>query len=338
MVLRVCQRILSDHHAAEDAFQATFLVLARKARSIGKQSSLSSWLWQVAYRAALRARRTSTRDALPPLPNEGPPGQRDSEPSELVARRELHLIVLEEIQRLPEKYRVPLILCVLEGHGYGEAADELGRPRGTLSAQVTRGKELIRKRLARRGWAVPSSFVGLWLAETARAQVPLALVPSVLKFAAAGRVSLSCGSETIVALANGVMREMALSKLKWVCAVVVVAAGTGLWGMNFLHSQQPNRVVPPPPAAPGPGTADVAHAFEGKAIRVEGKNLKQRSGAEILLDPEVKTLGSRTFIVGHSTSSGRLWIPVEDVTAIAEYKDLAELRKVWKDLDAGEPK
>jgi RNA polymerase sigma factor (sigma-70 family) len=333
MVLTVCRRVLGNNHAAEDAFQATFLVLARKAGWISKRSSLASWLWRVAYRIALRARQTSGTIRLQPLPDEDIHARGLDDPAELVAQRELGLVVLEEIQRLPEKCRAPFILCVLEDRDYRTVAAELRRPLGTVSAQVTRAKELLRKRLQRRGWTLPTGFIGFWFASSAPASVPHTLVSAVNKLSVGTHGVASGAPEAVVVLAKGVMRDMTMSKVQWACVALVTVAATGLWGVSHLQSQPvplppavyvPQDVIPAATASP----ATFAPAFQGKALRVELKGLK-----EILVDPEVKMLGTRTFIVGERVSregGGKLWIPIEDVVSIGEFKDLNDLKKYWK--------
>jgi hypothetical protein len=137
--------------------------------------------------------------------------------------------------------------------------------------------------------------------------------------------------ETVVVLAKGVMRDMTMSKVQWACVVLVTVAATGLWGVGHLQSQPaplPPAVYVPQDVIPAATPAFALPAFQGKALRVELKNLK-----EILVDPEVKMLGTRTFIVGERVSregGGKLWIPVEDVVSIGEFKDLNDLKKYWK--------
>src|SRR5437870_178675 len=136
MVLGVCRRVLRDVHAAEDAFQATFLTLVRKAGSISKREAVGSWLYKVAYRIALRAQtqaatRALREKTLEELPDVTAPG----DVAETVAQQEMHSALEEEVQRLPEKYRTPVILCYLEGRAYEEAAQQLGWPKGTVATR-----------------------------------------------------------------------------------------------------------------------------------------------------------------------------------------------------------
>src|SRR5208283_4994999 len=151
MVQRVCRRVLGDAHDAEDAFQAAFLVLARKAGAIRHRSSVGGWLYEVAYHLALRgranaARRRKHERQAPEMSPPNPLSERE--------REELQTMLDEELHRLPEKYRTPLVLCYLEGKTNTQAAEELGWPAGSMSSRLTRARELLRDRLAGRGVAL----------------------------------------------------------------------------------------------------------------------------------------------------------------------------------------
>src|SRR5262245_25753291 len=168
LVLNVCRRVLHDSADAEDAFQATFLVLARKAGSIGHSQALAGWLHKVAYRVALRARAGATRrrareqtgldlDAVPAREGGAPP----------VGWRELRPLLDQEVSRLPERYRVPVILCYLEGKTYDEIARQLGCSRGTVGTWLARARDLLRRRLTRRGLVVSAAVLAAALVEQA---------------------------------------------------------------------------------------------------------------------------------------------------------------------------
>src|ERR1700730_830761 len=163
MVLSLCRRLLGNRHDAEDAFQATFLVLIRKARSIRKKDSLASWLHGVAYRVAREARAKSVRRQVHERQvSEMPP----TDPASDVIWRDLRLVLDEELQRLPDKYRVPLILCYLEGKTTDEAARLLGWPRGTVGGRLARARQMLRTRLVRRGMALSAGSLATALAST----------------------------------------------------------------------------------------------------------------------------------------------------------------------------
>jgi RNA polymerase sigma factor (sigma-70 family) len=153
MVYGVSRRILQNAQDAEDAFQATFLILSRKAVSIGKRESVSGWLYKVAYHIALRASARNTRRSRleQPLGNL-PIDENSADPSDQAAWRELRRVVDAELSRLPEKYRTAFILCHLEGKTCEEAAEHLGCPRGTILSRLGRARQQLHYRLALRGW------------------------------------------------------------------------------------------------------------------------------------------------------------------------------------------
>lgn len=162
MVLSVCRRVLRNSHDAEDAFQATFLVLAEKAPRLRQPELLANWLYGVAYRTALHARRRASRRserereaATPPISSSDPE----------MESRELRRVLDEELQGLPEKYRAPLVLCYLEGMTNEEAARILGWPSGSMSYRLARGRELLRERLESRLAGLSILLPAIWLAE-----------------------------------------------------------------------------------------------------------------------------------------------------------------------------
>jgi RNA polymerase sigma factor (sigma-70 family) len=228
LVLAACRRILHDAHDAEDAFQATFLALARQAGSIGRREALAGWLHRVACRAALRLRaRNSARarhETLVPLV----PPEADDDPAEEAVWDDLRPLLDEEVGRLPEKYRVAVVLCYLQGLTYDEAARRLGCPRGTVSIRLTRARDLLRKRLVRRGFVWSGAALAAVLASHgARAATPAALVSgtvrAALAFAADRAAAAGLVSARTVALAEGVLRAMWMTKVKLTVALLVSA-------------------------------------------------------------------------------------------------------------------
>jgi RNA polymerase sigma factor (sigma-70 family) len=218
MVFGACRRLLHDDHEAEDAFQATFLVLAHKARSVGRPESLGPWLHGVAYRTAARARQAARRRAREREATAMPDGGPEVE----AAWRELRQVLDEELGRLALKYRAPLVLFYLEGKSTEEVARQLACPKGTVLSRLARGRERLRLRLVRRGVAPAVGLLaGVLAAKAAPAAVPAALALATVKAAASGAVPAA-----VTALTKGVLRAMLLKKLK--AAGVVLAAVTAV--------------------------------------------------------------------------------------------------------------
>lgn len=235
MVLGVCRRVLRHEQDAEDAFQATFLTLARKAGSIGKSEALAGWLYQVAYRIALRAKAgTSRRNAREQLVGEALANM----PDRVVSRSDLGEVLDEEVNRLPRRYRTPFVLCYFQGLTNVEAAQQLGCPPGTVMYRLAWARERLRQRLQKRGVALGSVAAASWLSEpVASATVSGALahstIESALAFAAGKGVAAGIVSERVTNLSLGVLQAMFLSKLKiagaTALAFAALGAGTGVW-------------------------------------------------------------------------------------------------------------
>jgi cytochrome c peroxidase len=254
MVLDVCRGVLSNEADAEDAFQATFLILAHKAASIRKTASVGSWLHGVAYRTALKARaQSATRQK-----NEAhAPTRTTSEPDDLTWR-EMQEILHAELTGLAERYRVPLVACYLEGKTQDEAAARLGLAKSTLKERLERGRSLLRARLVRRGLGPAAVLLATaWPSATASAVLPAALASSTIKAAslcAAGHVAArSVISAKVAALTEGVLKPMLLAKVKTAviptAAIAVVTIGLGglaLAGLGWAESSAPGAGAKPP--------------------------------------------------------------------------------------------
>jgi cytochrome c peroxidase len=235
MVLDVCRGALSDEADAEDAFQATFLILARKAASIRKAESVGSWLHGVAYRTALKARSHS---AARQKTEARAPTRAPAEPDDLTWR-EARQILHEELTGLAERYRAPLVACYLEGKTQDEAAAQLRLARSTLKERLERGRGLLRARLVRRGLGPAALLLATaWPAAAASAHLPAALASSTIEAAslcAAGQAAApSVISAEVAALTEGVLNSMVLTKTRSTAALLLAACslvGLGLaWG------------------------------------------------------------------------------------------------------------
>jgi RNA polymerase sigma factor (sigma-70 family) len=221
MVWGVCRRLLGHEQDAEDAFQATFLVLVRKAASVVPRERVGNWLYGVAYRTALKARTTRAR-------------RRGREMTAVVERpsteseiwHDLRPVLDQELSRLPEKYRAAVVLCDLEGKSRAEAACELGIPEGTLSSRLGRGRAILAKRLAGRGVGLTGCLLGAILSENAAsAAVPTQVVFAAVKAAshfATGQASPAGASTAATTfLVKGVLNAMLFSKVKAVAGILL---------------------------------------------------------------------------------------------------------------------
>lgn len=234
MVFGVCNRVLRDTHAAEDAFQATFLVLAKKARSLASRELIGNWLWGVAYRTATRVKADSARwhsreGQVRMLPT--------PEPIEDVIWRDIRSVLDEEIERLPIKYRRAVVLCYLEGKTNEQAARMLCCPLGTVFTRLAQARELLRGRLTRRGVTLSATAFAGALAREATAGVPVALVGSTVHaasfFAAGNTAAAGVVSARAVTLAEGALKAMFISKLKITVAVLFVVLTLGSAGTLY---------------------------------------------------------------------------------------------------------
>ncbi len=226
MVLGVCRRTAGHADDADDAFQAVFLVLARKAASIRAPARLGAWLYGVAYRTARKARaaadRLRTRERqVPTMP------QPAVEPDD--RWQEITPLLDQELSRLPDKYRIPIVLCDLEGVPRKEVAHRLGVPEGTLSSRLATGRRMLARRLGRFGLAVSGGALAAVLTQKACAAVPAALSAATIRAAFASATAAVAVSAKVAALTEGVIKAMLWTKLK-IAAVLITAAGFLLAG------------------------------------------------------------------------------------------------------------
>jgi RNA polymerase sigma factor (sigma-70 family) len=314
LVFGVCRRVLFDAHDAEDAFQATFLVLARRAGSITRRAQLSNWLYGVALRVAGRARKGAARrraverdgSDLTAVADEG-----------RVVEPDLGPVLHEEVRRLPDKYRCPVVLCYLEGRTNEEAADQLRWPVGTVKTRLDKARALLRTRLTRRGVAPAAALLA---AGVAAAAVPAALLAGTPRAAlpfAAGQASAGASAQAL-ALSTGVLRTMALETMKSVAAAVLAVAVAG--GLGYFASAQdkkPDQPKEDKDAIVGTWTVvkveedgkdasetDDGKRFRSKPLTITGDKIVLEGGFEMTykLDPAAKPK-----VIDLDNGGGKTW-------------------------------
>ncbi len=273
MVWGVCRRLLS-HHDAEDAFQATFLVLLRKAAAIVPREMVGNWLYGVAYQAALNARaRIAKQQAreVQVLQMPEPAASEDSPPRKQGDLLDWQPLLDRELSRLPDRFRVAIVLCDLEGKSRKEAASQLGLPEGTVASRLARARALLAKRLARHGLSVSSAAVASVVAQTAAsASVPAAVlsatIQAVTQVATGNAVLTGVIQAQVAAITEGVLKTMFLNKLKTV-TVVLLTLGLAVFGAGLLkHETSAARQSKPPAegAKPEPPRAEPIKAEGAK--------------------------------------------------------------------------
>ncbi len=275
MVMGVCRRVLGDGQDIEDAFQVTFLVLARKAEAVVPREAVGNFLYGVAQRTALKARTTRARQRrreqqVKDMPH---PSIHGGDPD---GGQELRTLLDEELQRLPGRYREPIVLCDLEGRSRKEVARQLGIPEGTLSSRLAAARKQLAERLGRRGLVVSTGALAAALPQIASAFVPVSLVnftvQTAMLVAAGHAVTAGALSPRVAALMHGVLKAMRTNpKIAMVAILVVVAA---MLGANLIRPQaqaegQPGRTAEParqiePRDEPRPGSLSPAEYVEGQ--------------------------------------------------------------------------
>jgi RNA polymerase sigma factor (sigma-70 family) len=266
MVFDVCRGVLgaTHDHDVEDAFQATFLVLACKAASIRRRESLASWLFGVARRVASRALSEAARRRA----HERKVAEMNAAASGPTQGRPDLSVLIDEVENLPAKYREPVILCYLQGVTYEAAAQRLSCPLGTLSVRLKRARERLRDRLTRRGIAEPAELFSAGIAP--RVALPAPLVASAVRAAVsssqARAVVSGIASATVVTLTRGALRSMFLNRLKVVAATLLsVALGAGLWSWRASASGNVGKDVENASKASAEPTAPVQERQEARA-------------------------------------------------------------------------
>jgi RNA polymerase sigma factor (sigma-70 family) len=306
-VLGLCRRLLRRDTDVEDAFQATFLALVRKAGSIVKREALGSWLYKVAYRVALEARRSAAdKTSHQRLILDPPAAQPDD-----AHWHELRPLLDDAVMALPQKYREVFVLCCIEGKTNEEACRQLGCPKGTIDSRLARARERLRQRLTRRG-VVLSGTLAASFTEHALATVPAALAGKTLWTALGPTADAARLAPRVAALTEGALRAMLMMKLKTVAAagalsLILAGAAVAWWGQitfagentppevaeedrrkeipvrpgdeaQLAQAQQPPTLQDPQPGAGGdpapPKPDDQALVERARALRQSQNNLK----------------------------------------------------------------
>jgi RNA polymerase sigma factor (sigma-70 family) len=260
MVLGVARRLLRQEQDAEDVFQATFLLLARKAGSIRKREAVGSWLHGVAHRLAAEARGQGARRQA----RERAGAMRQNQTSPAGAWQELEEVLDQALARLPEKYREAVVFCCLEGKTQEEAARHLGCPLGTVRSRLARGRELLRKQLAAGGVPLSAAALATFLAAgAAPAAVPAAVLRGAARAAlqeAAGKAVTAAVPPGALALLEGGRRAVGMTRAKafaLLVALSALAAGAGACAWQALSAKGPAPVeaggANPRASAPAPG-------------------------------------------------------------------------------------
>jgi RNA polymerase sigma factor (sigma-70 family) len=309
LVLGVCRRVLHNHHDAEDAFQATFLILARKARAITKQESVAGWLYQVAYRTALRARaRAAGRQAREGRVVPRPAGDLLGE----VTGREVFAVLDDELHQLPPRDRAPLVLCYLQGRTRDQAARQLGWSVRELKYRLDQGRKRLRARLARRGLALPTALLAAGLVEeSALAVLPGPLTDATIR-AALRTAAGDAVSATAATLADEALLAMAVTRLRLALAVFLAAA-TALLGGGILAQKL---------LAPAQGAAEPARASSRPPVKEGGRPALPEpvTFTGRILDANGRPLaGADAGVIGlpAGSSARRLWLMSDKVLSRA---------------------
>jgi RNA polymerase sigma factor (sigma-70 family) len=329
MVLGVCRRVIGNLHDAEDAFQAVFLVLARKASSVTPRELVGNWLYGVAYRTALHARARVQRQRTHERQVTDMPEATAAPAADIT---ELHQVLDHELSRLPDKYRLPIVLCELEGRSRKVVAGTLKIPEGTLSSRMAKARQLLAQRLARHGFALSGGALATVLAIQGASAAPPALVGATVKAAvltAAGRSVAGLVTNDVIALSEGALKTMFLNRIKvlsvLVLGVVLGALGAaGLAGVGTApalqaaapnHAGQSDQTKQPP--------ADAAEPLDGNLLLSKYIQKELR-----LSENQIKRIREISQDVDAKNSSQR-----DEIQQLT--KQIEELQKRVTDLQAG---
>jgi RNA polymerase sigma factor (sigma-70 family) len=287
MVLGLCRRMLRDPRDIEDAFQATFLVLVRTGRGIRDRSLVSTWLYRVAFRVARQARTHTLRRRSCEVEVAGPEASVDPEATD---NREIRTALDQELSRLPEKYRAPLVLCYLQGRTHDQAAEALRCPVGTVRSRLARGRDLLKKRLTRRGFAPTAAILGTGptlparlLTETVPPSLVSATVKSALGFGSPLAIQAGAATTSVLALAQGVLTTMKIAQLKWIgLALLATSLSAGGAVAVSYASAQTSRA----PTNASLATASPAGLLESPGLQTKAAAPRILKGWGEAIDPD----------------------------------------------------
>jgi len=303
MVFGVCRRLLRHTQDAEDAFQATFLALARQAHTIRRQDALGSWLHGVAYRIAEKMKRTAARRSMrerrmSPLPC--------GDALDDITWRELRWVLDEELQRLPEKYRAPLVLCYLEARTQDEAARRLGWCKNTFGRRINQARQMLARRLTRRGLTLSAALSVPLLTDTAaQAALPSLLVASTVRAGLAWALGNPvCGivSSQVVALAESGVGSLLVKKAN-IAFVLLASLMLGVGSLLAYRTVQNGTLAEAPPAS-SPPSPPVRSASKDQTLSITGR----------VLDPDGKPLAGARLLLTADTGAKKTDIAVRATT------------------------
>jgi RNA polymerase sigma factor (sigma-70 family) len=294
LVWRLCRRLLGDDQAAEDAYQATFLVLVRKAKGLRLRTALAGWLYGVARRVAFKARARAARRRRHETPAASLfATDHRSDPLAQVSAREVLTALEDEVARLREVYRLPVVLCGLEGLSQEEAARRLGWTPGSVKGRLERGRKLLHARLARRGMMLSAALAVVEVTRGA-AGVPATLEATTIQAALAGGAGeIGEASGRVLALAHGAMHGTFSGRVRATLALLLIL-GAGVLGASLLPQT--------PPASERPGQTRKAVENPGQ----KSGSSPVRPGTDLHGDPlpagAIARLGTERLRHHHSTA------------------------------------
>jgi RNA polymerase sigma factor (sigma-70 family) len=287
MVLGICRRVLGDEHAAEDAFQTTFLVLVKKAGVLRDCNLLTNWLYGVALRVASKDRAKGARRRIV----ERRAAERATEAKGDADQAELRSVIDEEIRRLPERYRVPLVLCHVEGLRHDEVARRIGCPVGTVESRLSRARERLRARLARRGLAPSAAALGAILRPPGAPAIVPSLVEATLRSAVELAAQQACVGTGMVSAWSWVKRTVGSTPTihaGTVASTLIVCAGVALMGSVVYRAEgEPTRIDA---ADTRPQAISSPQASQAGA---EDLNPHPQPGQRVAATPQPSPVGSR---------------------------------------------